>query len=132
MWFGRNCIGTNRSELLVLPPQSTTAIMEKQDQFLRRTSVTLIKVLSTPTLQAALAEHTYDLPKIREGMRLHDTVEDLTLRSERAQAAQHQTSQLLREAKAELHAWMCHFDKVARLAFNNQPQQLEALGQDVC
>ena len=103
--------------------------MKKQDQFLQRTFTTLTNVLSTPELQATLAKHTYDLPKIREGMRLHDTVEDLMLRLEREQEAQYETTQL-QEAKAELRTWMQHFDMTTQLAFDNQAQQLEALGQE--
>lgn len=103
--------------------------MKKQDPFLQRTFTTLTNVLSTPELQRPLAKHNYDLPKIREGMRLHDTVEDLTLRLEREQEAQPQTTQL-QEAQAELHAWMRQFDMTTQLVFNHQPQQLEALGQE--
>ena len=104
--------------------------MKKQDQFLRRTFTTLTNVLSTSELQRPLAKHNYDLPKIREGMRLHDTVEDLILRLERAQEAQPQTTQL-QEAKAELRIWMRQFDEVAQVAFEDQPQRLEALEQGV-
>ena len=103
--------------------------MKKQDPFLQRTFTTLTNVLSTPELQRPLAKHNYDLPKIREGMRLHDTVEDLTLRLEREQEAQHQTTQL-QEAQAELRTWMQHFDMTTQLVFNHQPQQFEALGQE--
>ena len=103
--------------------------MKKQDPFLQRTFTTLTNVLSTPELQRPLAKHNYDLPKIREGMRLHDTVEDLALRLEREQEAQHQTAQL-QKAQAELRTWMRQFDEVAQVAFEDQPQR-EALEQGV-
>lgn len=91
--------------------------MEKQDVFLHRTYVALTNVLNSPELLVIMAQYSFDEKKIREGLKMHGTVDTLTLQREQAQSAQYQATQLLTQAKEDLLNLFRKHLETARLAY---------------
>ena len=99
--------------------------MERQDVFLQRTYIALTNLINSPELLAVVAEYSYTEKKIREALKLHSTVEQLTVERERAQETQYQATQRLTEAKEKLMSTFRMHQETARLAYQRDAKQYQ-------
>jgi hypothetical protein len=99
--------------------------MERQDVFLQRTYIALTNVLNSPELLAILTQYSFTEKAIRDALKLHSSVEQLTVERERAQEAQYQATQQLKQAKEELMSIFRIHLQTARLAYQRDATQYQ-------
>ena len=99
--------------------------MERQDVFLQRTYIALTNVLNSPELLAVLTQYSFTDKVIREALKLHSSVEQLTVERERALEAQYQATQQLNQAKEELMSVFRIHLQTARLAYQRDADQYQ-------
>ena len=69
--------------------------------------------------------------EMTDASRLVDRVQDLLALQTKAKSLPQQLSDTRQQTLDKLQAWMHRFEKIAKIAFEDQPQQREALGQTV-
>lgn len=99
--------------------------MEKQDVFLQRAYIALTNVLNSPELLTVMAQYSFDEKKIRDGLKMHKDIAQLTLQREQAQEAQYQATQVLTQAKVELMGIFRMHQETARLAYQRDAAQYQ-------
>jgi hypothetical protein len=96
--------------------------------FLKEAAQFYNAALSSPEIQAGLLEYGISEDKLSKGK---EAIENLITAYEKQQAAKanaEQSTQIRNEKTMALEEWMAKFIKVARIALEDMPQMLEALG----
>jgi len=99
--------------------------MERQDVFLQRTFIAITNVLNSPELLSVTTKYSYTEKVLRDALKLHSSVERLTVERERAQEAQYQATQQLNQAKEELLTTFRIHLQTARLAYQRDADQYQ-------
>ena len=78
-----------------------------------------------------MAKYRVSSKELTETTQLVERVQELLALQKKAMSQPQQLTEVRQRTFAELQAWMRRFNKIARVAFEDQPQQREALGQTV-
>lgn len=80
---------------------------------------------------AMMTKYHVSQKELTQTTQLVARVQELLALQKKAMSQPQQISDLRQRTLTELQAWMRRFDKIARIAFDDQPQRREALGQVV-
>ena len=100
-------------------PRETAACLRHIKRFYAHVPVAMMTKYHVPPKELAQAE------------KLQQRVQEALALQKKAMSQPQQLTDARQKALAELQTWMRRFDKTAKLAFDDQPQQLEVLGMVV-
>lgn len=80
---------------------------------------------------AMMAKYHVPQKELAQSAKLRQRVQEVLALQKKTMSQPQQLTQARQQALTELQTWMRRFDKTAQLAFDDQPQQLEALGKVV-